>query len=250
MTTHYETLGIPRDADEATIRKARRAKASTAHPDKGGSDEEMQKVNRAYGVLIDPAARKRYDETGEDGPAGAPSVTSVAEEAFAQLVRKVIETDDTNLVKAVERTVKGADADLKASEATARRAVLRLEKRRAKIKVKGDKPNIAHRIIDEQIRGHDQTIARVEFHPARAGRTAADGAGLRRRGRRGAARGGPVRAILQDVGRCHRHRQTAHVVHSLTSMRFRARESTAVGCCPVASKYQVQCSEGICFGPS
>lgn len=163
MTDHYETLGIPRDADEATIRKARRAKANTAHPDKGGSDEEMQKVNRAYGVLIDPAARKRYDETGEDGPAGAPSVTSVAEEAFAQLVRKVIETDDTNLVKAVERTVKGADADLKASEATARRAVLRLEKRRAKIKVKGDKPNIAHRIIDEQIRGHDQTIARVEF---------------------------------------------------------------------------------------
>lgn len=46
MTDHYDTLGVPRDADAQAIKKAYRKASSAAHPDKGGSDEAQQAVNR------------------------------------------------------------------------------------------------------------------------------------------------------------------------------------------------------------
>jgi len=78
-------LGISRDADERTIKKAlcvldsraslclthipllfhsRRA-ALGAHPDKGGSEAKMAVVNEAYEVLSDPELRQRFDN-GDD----------------------------------------------------------------------------------------------------------------------------------------------------------------------------------------
>lgn len=61
----YETLGVEKDADEDTIKKAYRGKAKAHHPDAGGEREEFEKVSRAYMVLSNPKARQRYDETGE-----------------------------------------------------------------------------------------------------------------------------------------------------------------------------------------
>lgn len=57
----YEKLGAPRDADEATLKKAYRAAALIAHPDKGGTDEEFQEINEAWVVLSDPTKRADYD---------------------------------------------------------------------------------------------------------------------------------------------------------------------------------------------
>lgn len=62
----YESLGVGRDADPATIRKAHRQKVSKVHPDKpGGSHQEFLAVQKAYEVLSDINRRKRYDETGD-----------------------------------------------------------------------------------------------------------------------------------------------------------------------------------------
>lgn len=60
----YDELGVPRDADEAAIRKAYRAKAKTAHPDAGGDEEGFAKISTALAVLTDPKKRKTFDDTG------------------------------------------------------------------------------------------------------------------------------------------------------------------------------------------
>jgi molecular chaperone DnaJ len=62
----YEVLGVPRDADPATIRRAYRRLARRHHPELhgGGSPEDeeaFEVISRAYAVLSDPEARRRYD---------------------------------------------------------------------------------------------------------------------------------------------------------------------------------------------
>ena len=52
MTTHYETLGIKPDATPEQIRKARRQRASSAHPDKGGTAEAFSAARGAYERLL------------------------------------------------------------------------------------------------------------------------------------------------------------------------------------------------------
>ncbi|OJA12494.1 hypothetical protein AZE42_11885 [Rhizopogon vesiculosus] len=51
---YYKVLGVARDADAKTIKKAFRKAAMTAHPDKGGSEAKMAQVNEAYEVLSKP----------------------------------------------------------------------------------------------------------------------------------------------------------------------------------------------------
>jgi hypothetical protein len=60
--THYEVLGVARQADDAEIRRAYLDLARRHHPDAAGGDaEEMLRVNEAWAVLGDPASRARYD---------------------------------------------------------------------------------------------------------------------------------------------------------------------------------------------
>ncbi|KAJ3865964.1 hypothetical protein EV359DRAFT_72110 [Lentinula novae-zelandiae] len=62
---YYKVLGVDRNADDRTIKKAFRRAAKSAHPDKGGSEAKMAAVNEAYEVLLDPELRARFD-AGED----------------------------------------------------------------------------------------------------------------------------------------------------------------------------------------
>lgn len=71
----YEVLGVARDADDATIKRAYRAQALRWHPDKnGGSAEaaEMFKlVAEAYATLSDAGKRAAYDAYGREGGVAA-----------------------------------------------------------------------------------------------------------------------------------------------------------------------------------
>lgn len=65
MSNLYDILGVKPEADQPTIKRAYRKRARKAHPDKGGSNDEMAAVNHAYGVLSDEQRRLQYDVTGD-----------------------------------------------------------------------------------------------------------------------------------------------------------------------------------------
>ncbi|UQA60268.1 DnaJ C-terminal domain-containing protein [Polyangium aurulentum] len=65
----YSVLGVPRDADEETIKKAFRKLAVKYHPDKapGAANEaKFKEINQANEVLSDKKKRALYDEFGEE----------------------------------------------------------------------------------------------------------------------------------------------------------------------------------------
>jgi molecular chaperone DnaJ len=68
---YYEVLGVRRDADEATIKKAFRRLARELHPDVNSHDpnaeEKFKEAAEAYEVLSDADRRATYDRYGREG---------------------------------------------------------------------------------------------------------------------------------------------------------------------------------------
>lgn len=71
---YYEILGVSRDADAKSIKRAFLKKARQLHPDVSddpNAEELFKEVNEAYSVLSDEQKRQNYDRYGSaDGPAG------------------------------------------------------------------------------------------------------------------------------------------------------------------------------------
>lgn len=71
---YYEVLGVDKNADEATIKKAYRVLAKKNHPDVNPGDKEAEErfkeINEAYQVLSNPQKRAQYDQFGHEGPQG------------------------------------------------------------------------------------------------------------------------------------------------------------------------------------
>jgi len=68
---YYATLGVPRTATQAEIKKAFRTLARAHHPDVNAADAaaaeaRFKEINEAYDVLGDPEKRTRYDALGAD----------------------------------------------------------------------------------------------------------------------------------------------------------------------------------------
>ncbi len=65
---YYQILGVSRDADADTIKKAYRKLARQYHPDANKNDkraeEKFKEINEAYEVLSDPEKRRLYDRMG------------------------------------------------------------------------------------------------------------------------------------------------------------------------------------------
>jgi len=71
---YYEVLGVPRDVDLATLKRAYRELALKYHPDQNPENPEAEarfkEVSEAYTVLSDPEKRMRYDRRGFEGVGG------------------------------------------------------------------------------------------------------------------------------------------------------------------------------------
>lgn len=68
---YYQLLGVSRDADDATIKKAYRKLAMKYHPDKNPDDktseEKFKEIKNAYEILSDSKKRQAYDQYGHAG---------------------------------------------------------------------------------------------------------------------------------------------------------------------------------------
>ena len=65
---YYEVLGVDKNADEATLKKAYRQLAKKYHPDVNPGDKEAEakfkEATEAYSILSDPDKRRQYDQFG------------------------------------------------------------------------------------------------------------------------------------------------------------------------------------------
>eukprot|EP00349_Pseudokeronopsis_sp_Brazil_P004799 CAMPEP_0202969840 /NCGR_PEP_ID=MMETSP1396-20130829/15722_1 /ASSEMBLY_ACC=CAM_ASM_000872 /TAXON_ID= /ORGANISM="Pseudokeronopsis sp., Strain Brazil" /LENGTH=108 /DNA_ID=CAMNT_0049697837 /DNA_START=27 /DNA_END=353 /DNA_ORIENTATION=+ len=78
---YYEVLGVDKNSNDDTIKKAYRKLAIKWHPDKNPdkkeeAEEAFKKIAEAYDVLSNPDKRKVYDKYGKEGLQGGGSGTT------------------------------------------------------------------------------------------------------------------------------------------------------------------------------
>lgn len=67
---YYEVLGVDKNSDDQTIKRAFKRLAMKYHPDRNkepGAEEKFKEINEAYAVLSDPQKRAAYDQYGFAG---------------------------------------------------------------------------------------------------------------------------------------------------------------------------------------
>ena len=83
---HYKILGVSRDADEKTIKKAYHRMAVKYHPDKNtdvSASNTFKKINEAYSVLSDTNKRRTYDQFGTHGTHGTHGMSGMSGGGFS-----------------------------------------------------------------------------------------------------------------------------------------------------------------------
>lgn len=155
---HYETLGVPKDANKAEIKHAFRKHVRKSHPDRpGGDKEKFQREQKAYAVLSDQKTREQYDRTGKDGNA-VPTITQRAYEELASLFSTVFlhnldNIESIDILETINIQIKGAMTD-------PRKSIIELQKRMQKILAaksrmthdnKNKAPDIFNNIIEAEL---------------------------------------------------------------------------------------------------
>ena len=82
MADFYQILGVSRDADADTLKRAYRKLARQYHPDinkEPGAEEKFKEIGKAYEALADPDTRARYDQFGEAGLGGAAGMPDMGD---------------------------------------------------------------------------------------------------------------------------------------------------------------------------
>jgi curved DNA-binding protein CbpA len=150
---YYELLGVPRDADEKTIKRAYRKLAQKAHPDRPGGDEtKMAALAVAYETLTSPERRARYDQTG-DTRAHLPSIDQQAHQAimhlFGQLAEQMPEHGD--IIEEIKNQIRKNQGQMRDQIEAGRKLLAAFEQRRARLKHKGEGRNFIDDFLAERI---------------------------------------------------------------------------------------------------
>lgn len=118
----YRALGVRRNASIASIRKAYRTLAKSAHPDApGGSHEAFNALKLAHDILTDQLARAHYNATGE---AKAPDtdqgrgplmtlISSVLDHVIAQVIQQGLNPAKQDIAEACRVTLESHQGKLR-----------------------------------------------------------------------------------------------------------------------------------------
>lgn len=148
--SHYETLGVAKDADMPTIKKAWRRKASKAHTDRGGGDHtQMVAVNRAYETLSDRKKRARYDQTGDDRPIHSldAKAMELIMQVFGQMLDQAHDTQD--VIGLTRHQLRTTLSEIETKRVNTGRQIEALERKRKRLGHKGEK--VERNFLDDLI---------------------------------------------------------------------------------------------------
>lgn len=154
--SHYETLGVARDADDDAIKLAYRAKISAAHSDRDGGDTEAAKnVNTAYDCLSDPVKRAAYDAGVQHTEAEA---AEAAENVLRHLFAQAIDAGALHLPAAVMIQLNNGLQIIDEGLAENKRARKRLLRWRGRVRRTDDGDNVVEAIIADKIVAIDKAV--------------------------------------------------------------------------------------------
>lgn len=161
--THYESLGVPKDADPETIRRAYRKRAQKSHPDKGGSKEQFHAVQKAWDVLGDPQRREKYDRQGDDGP--MLDTHAMALQSIAALLMQVVDqvdVDHTNIVELMVSNTQQHEQQAKQKLAGLNDRIKKRERALKRFKKKNSGQDMIARMLEADIAQQRIAITNVE----------------------------------------------------------------------------------------
>jgi len=159
--TPYEVLGVGKDADKETLKRAYRKRSRETHPDRGGSNEEFREVSTAFAVLSDPERRRRYEETGDESERIVDSWRKVLAGEFVAVVQEVVtsgKADTSDLVEQVRRRLRTKCQEAENSLNNMKRAEDGL---RSVIKRLKDPKGLLVSVLDGQLAGLVEDRGRV-----------------------------------------------------------------------------------------
>lgn len=100
IRTHYDNLGVVRNADIAVIKAAYKALAQKYHPDRNPDNPDaqriMQIINKAYEVLSDPIKRAEHDRWIDEQEKNAETNTNQSSNAYQNAANSSSSTNQSN----------------------------------------------------------------------------------------------------------------------------------------------------------
>lgn len=167
----YEVLGVPPTASEHQIKSAYRRRARETHPDAGGDGDEFALVSRAYHVLMNPEARKRFDETGSIDEIPALSVrqrmimilAGMLTEGLNQLDQQQTDLRYFDLMAAFRSNLATNLKTMTINRDKRRKGIADRQYLLAKITRKGDGQNVFADILRQQITEREAPLRQVEI---------------------------------------------------------------------------------------
>ncbi len=159
----YATLGLQRSATQAQVKKAFRNASKRAHPDHGGKADEFHKVKRAHLVLSDPAARARFDATGEMPSEAATNPDQPALTIIAGMIGGLIDQIDediftADLVAVMRHHLQQGVAAHEKNIAGLEKRIARAERLKGRFSTKGDQPNLIESVIAARLVEYSRAI--------------------------------------------------------------------------------------------
>jgi hypothetical protein len=148
----YSVLGVETAATPGQIAAAYRRLAKSAHPDMDGGDAALfRRIEAAYAVLSDPAARARYDRTGFAEP--APACERMAGEAMARAIADALDRHGVkaDLVLLARRRMHEVIRDAQAAATAAARRRQALHEAIGRLSMVDGGPSAALDLLRERI---------------------------------------------------------------------------------------------------
>lgn len=162
----YKTLGVAKDADATTIKRAYRKRAKKVHPDAGGTDAEMAALSAAHAILSDPVKRLTYDRTGtvDDEPS---QVDANAKGMIAALIDEVLVNHNgawhVDVVGFMRTRLREAIADTQRQISSVQSRIGQAEKIAARFKTKAG-TNLLRDLVEERLRALRAAVAAGDSH--------------------------------------------------------------------------------------